>query len=119
MKNNNKPYRVYRVLTDEAWGVEWRRHRYCDSKEEATAIAELRNANKKEKGVRYIVVHKSKEEAFAAMMEEKLANWKAYQKKLNEKARKLENGEITCRGGIRYNTRCSAHNFITGATRIA
>lgn len=119
MKSNaNRPYRVYRVINDEVWGVEWTRIRYFDTKEEAVSFRDKpRQANAF--NAKYVIVHVSKEEAFTEDMNNRLNKWKEYQKKLTEKARKMTDNNVSHHGGVRYNTRCSAHGFITGATRIA
>lgn len=116
--NKNKPFRVYRVIIDEVWGVEWRRARYFDTQAEAIAFKE-RPRQQNLGNAKYVIVHVSKEEAFAQKMNAKLEEWKNYQKKLAERERKLTRIDAPNCGSVRYNTRCSAHGFITGATRLA
>ena len=116
--NKNKTYRVYRVMIDDAWGVEWRVNRYLDTREEALALIEQRMQNPKE-SVRYVLVHKSREAEFQAKMQEKLNKWKAYQAELTKRASKLMYNADTKRGcSTPYSTRVYAHGF-TGGRRIA
>jgi hypothetical protein len=117
--NKNKAYRVYSVIIDEVWGVEWKAIRYFDTKEEAISFKEKPRQNAPAFGAKYVVVHVSKVDAFNEKMNVKLQEWKAYQERLTKKARKMTATETPNRGGVRYNTRCSAHGFITGATRLA
>jgi hypothetical protein len=121
MTNNNKSkaYRVYRVIIDEVWGVEWKAIRYFNTKEEAISFKEKPRQKAPEFGAKYVIVHVSKAEAFNEQMSTKLKEWEAYQERLTKRARKMTATEIPTRGGVRYNTRCSAHGFITGATRLA
>ncbi len=116
--NKNKTYRVYRVMIDDAWGVEWRVNRYLDTREEALALIEQRMQNPKE-SVRYVLVHISREAEFQAKMEAKLNKWKAYQAELTKRANKMMYSECpTRRASSPYNTRMYAHGF-TGGSRIA
>lgn len=121
MTNNNKSkaYKVYRVIIDEVWGVEWKVVRYFNTKEEAISFKEKPRQKAPEFGAKYVIIHVSKAEAFNEKMNAKLEEWKAYQERLTKKARKVAPTDTPNRGGIRYNTRCSAHGFITGATRLA
>ena len=117
-KNTNKPYRVYRVVVNDFYGVEWSRVRYLDTKEEATEYIEYRKQHNP-LNAKFILVHKSKEEAFEQKMKEKYEEWFADYTGRQNKERKQISATDYNRGTPRYNTRCCAHGFITGATKIA
>ena len=116
--NKNKAYRVYSVIIDEVWGVEWKVIRYFNTKEEAISFKEKPRQNAPAFGAKYVIVHVSKVDAFNEQMNAKREEWKAYQERLTKKARKIAATDYN-RGTPRYNTRCCAHGFITGATRLA
>lgn len=116
--NKNKAYRVYRVLVNDFYGVEWSRVRYLDTKEEAVEYIEYRKQHNP-LNAKFFIVHKTKEEAFEQKMNEKFEEWlEGYNKKLNKERKQISATDYN-RGTPRYNTRCSAHGFITGATRLA
>ena len=117
--NVNKAYRVYRVLVNDCYGVEWSRVRYLDTKEEATEYVEYRKQHNP-LNAKFFIVHKSKEEAFEQKMNEKFEEWLAgYNKKMSKESKQISATDYN-RGTPRYACRMTSHGYgFAGATRLA
>lgn len=117
--NANKPYRVYRVVVNDFYGVEWSRVRYLDTKEEATEYVEYRKQHNPV-NAKFFIVHKSKEEAFEQKMNEKFEEWFADYTGRQNKERKQISATDYNRGTPRYACRMNSHGYgFAGATRLA
>ena len=117
--NKNKPFRVYRVLVNDFYGVEWSRVRYLDSKKDAMEYVEYRKQHNP-LNAKFFIVHKSKEEAFEQKMQEKFEEWFAdYTGRQNKERKQISATDYNV-GTPRYACRMNSHGYsFAGATRIA